>query len=45
MNLAMERKERDPTLSPLIDEEGRIMARNLRGPQLEQKLAEIFEGE
>ncbi|MEL7119736.1 MAG: TlpA disulfide reductase family protein, partial [Bacteroidota bacterium] len=26
----------------LIDQEGRILAKNLRGPALEQKLAEIF---
>jgi Thioredoxin-like len=26
----------------LLDKEGKIMARNLRGPALEQKLAEIF---
>ena len=27
----------------LLDKEGKILARNLRGPKLEQKLAEIFE--
>ncbi|MEM9884736.1 MAG: TlpA family protein disulfide reductase [Bacteroidota bacterium] len=28
----------------LVDEEGKILARNLRGPALERKLAEVFEG-
>ena len=27
----------------LVDKDGKIIARNLRGPELERKLAEIFE--